>query len=149
MSNPSIDIPNLLYRYANFMDAGDFSSAAELFESGCIEVEGHEVSGRDKLIQFWKGWVFLYDGKPLTRHLITNPIISMSEDQLAASCHSQWTVLQATNDLPLQPIATGRYHDDFECTDGNWHFVKRRYDGIDLMGDMSQHTRKPTKETVE
>ncbi|MDB2438545.1 nuclear transport factor 2 family protein [Hellea sp.] len=149
MSNPSIDIPNLLYRYANFIDAGDFASAAKLFDKGCVEAEGYEIKGRENISQLWKDWIFLYDDVPQTRHLITNPIISISDDLTNASCQSQWTVLQATESLPLQPIATGRYDDNFAYADGAWYFTRRKYDGIDLMGDMSQHTRKALKETEE
>lgn len=147
MSHPSIDIPNLLYRYANHIDAGEFKAAAQLFEHGCVEVDGHEITNPQHIIQMWKDWIFLYDGQPLTRHITTNPIIELSKDKQKASCQSQWTVLQATKNLALQPIATGRYEDDFERVDGEWRFTKRRYAGIDLIGDMSQHTRKPVNTT--
>jgi len=115
MSNPSIDIPNLLYRYADFIDAGDFEGAACLFQNAKVYFDSSEtVSDEDKMVAVWRSWVKLYEGRPKTRHLITNPIIELSDDENSASCKSQWTVLQATDDLPLQVIGTGQYDDRFE-----------------------------------
>lgn len=139
MTNPAIDIPNLLYRYADFMDAGDFAGAAAMFENGYVVASGNKVAGQKSLEALWESWVKLYDGKPQTRHLISNPIIQLSEDGTRASCQSQWTVLQAANDLPLQIIGSGRYEDEFHIIDGRWHFTKRVYAGMDLIGDMSHH----------
>jgi hypothetical protein len=47
-------------------------------------------------------------------------------------------VLQATDDLPLQPIIAGRYHDRFELVDGQWRYCERVIHS-DLRGDMSAH----------
>lgn len=118
MSNPSIDIPNLLYRYADFIDAGDFEGAASLFHNAKVYFDSSEaISDEDNMVAVWRSWVKLYEGRPKTRHLITNPIIELSDDENSASCKSQWTVLQATDDLPLQVIGTGRYDDRFELVD--------------------------------
>jgi len=43
-------------------------------------------------------------------------------------------------DLPLQPIVSGRYHDCFERSDGQWRFVERRV-RTDLVGDVTRHLR--------
>jgi hypothetical protein len=43
-------------------------------------------------------------------------------------------------DLPLQPIAAGRYHDRFAFGDGRWRFAERRV-FVDLVGDVSRHLR--------
>lgn len=147
MSNPSIDIPNLLYRYADFIDAGDFDGAARLFANAEVYFDdGDAVREENEMVAVWKSWVKLYEGRPKTRHLISNPIIELSGNQQTASCQSQWTVLQATDDLPLQAIGTGRYEDTFAIVDGMWTFKTRRYAGIDLIGDMSQHVMQQVKE---
>ncbi|MFI2073943.1 nuclear transport factor 2 family protein [Streptomyces triculaminicus] len=52
------------------------------------------------------------------------------------------TVLQALPDLPLQPVAGGRYHDRFERRDGQWRFAERRV-RINPVGDASRHLRQP------
>jgi hypothetical protein len=48
-------------------------------------------------------------------------------------------VLQATDELPLQIVAAGRYHDTFEQVDGSWRFSYRDYSMLDLKGDLSGH----------
>ena len=54
------------------------------------------------------------------------------------SARSYYTVLQATPDLPLQPIITGRYSDTFQLVDGVWCFDTRVMH-VDQVGDLSQH----------
>jgi len=149
MSNPSIDIPNLLYSYADFIDAGEFAGAAKLFANAEVYFDdGEEVCEEAKMVSVWKSWVKLYEGRPKTRHLVTNPIIVVSDNQQSASCRSQWTLLQATDELPLQVIGTGRYEDEFEVFEGSWRFKSRRYAGIDLIGDMNHHVMQQVKEKV-
>lgn len=58
--------------------------------------------------------------------------------------------MQATDDLPLQIIASGRYHDRFARIDGEWCFVARDYRQLDFIGDLSRHlniaiTREPRR----
>jgi len=138
--NASIDIPNLLYRYADLFDAGDFVGAARLFDHGVLISGEHVLKGEDAIVAMWSALVRLYeDGTPRTRHLTTNPIITLAQDGLSAECRSQWTVLQATDTLPLQVVATGRYQDRFGVINGEWKFLERRYLQIDLSGDLSAH----------
>ncbi|MNG30044.1 hypothetical protein D3C84_1155770 [compost metagenome] len=47
-------------------------------------------------------------------------------------------MFQATEQLPLQVIASGRYLDRFARIDGEWCFTAREY-RLDLVGDMSRH----------
>jgi hypothetical protein len=142
--NPAIAIPNLLYTYAMRFDDGDFDGAAALFDRGGVIAGGHRIAGRDKITAMWRTWVKTYDGKPLTRHITTNPIIELSDDGLSAICQSQWTVIQAAPGYPLQIVATGRYRDELACdgegANGGWHFTSREYVQTDLVGDSSAHT---------
>lgn len=142
MTDPAIAIPNLLYRYAEAFDDGDLQSAARLFDRGCLLVGGKRISGVDAIVAMWRSWVVLYDGKPRTRHITTNPIIDLATDERTASCRSQWTVLQATDAFALQPVASGRYQDRFAVIDGEWHFTERAYGQVDLMGNTSAHMRR-------
>jgi hypothetical protein len=48
-------------------------------------------------------------------------------------------VLQATDKVPLQVIAAGRYHDEFERAGGQWRFRFRDYSLMDLAGNLSDH----------
>ena len=138
---PAIAIPNLLYEYAMRFDDGDFAGAAALFDKGCVIAGGQRIAGRDSILAMWKTWVKTYDGKPLTRHITTNPIIELSDDGARATCQSQWTVIQAAPAFPLQVVASGRYRDRFARDDaGRWHFTERTYVQADLVGDSSAHT---------
>jgi ketosteroid isomerase-like protein len=148
--DPALAIPNLLYRYADAIDAGDFDGAAKLFRHGHVIVSGKRVSGDDAIAGMWREWVQMYPtGTPLTRHLITNPIIELDDSGMSAFCRSQWTILQATQGLPLQAIATGRYHDRFSLIQGQWCFTERNYAQIDLAGDTSHHLRKKLAEEAK
>ena len=138
--HPALAIPNLLYTYAMRFDDGDLEGAAALFDRGGVIAGGQRITGRDGILAMWRQWVKTYDGKPLTRHITTNPIIDLDEGGAAATCQSQWTVIQAAPGFPLQIVASGRYRDRFACDDGGWHFTEREYLGTDLVGDASAHT---------
>lgn len=146
MNDAAIAIPNLLYLYAELIDAADFSGAAHLFRHGWVISQGQRIEGKDAIIAMWRGWMRLHNGSPLTRHIITNPIILLEEDGESASCRSQWTILQATEDFPFQPVATGRYHDRFRRIEGKWSFIERNYAQVDLSGDLSEHLLKSLKD---
>jgi len=138
--HPALAIPNLLYTYAMRFDDGDFDGAAALFDRGSVIAGGQLIAGRDGILAMWRKWVKTYDGKPLTRHLTTNPIIDLGEDGATAACQSQWTVIQAAPGFPLQIVASGRYRDSFACDAAGWHFTSREYVQTDLVGDSSAHT---------
>ena len=82
--------------------------------------------------------LILDDGTPKTKHITSNAIIEVDEEAGTATCRSYYTVLQATDDLPLQPIVTGRYHDTFHRVAGEWWFDTRVM-FIDQTGDLSHH----------
>ena len=138
--DPALAIPNLLYTYAMRFDDGDFEGAAALFDKGGVTMGGRRIEGREAILGMWQKWVKTYDGKPLTRHITTNPIIELGDDGLTATCQSQWTVLQAAPGFPLQVVATGRYRDSLACDRDGWHFTTREYVQTDLVGDSSAHT---------
>ncbi|NWK96089.1 hypothetical protein DM806_10450 [Sphingobium lactosutens] len=146
MNDAAIAIPNLLYLYAELIDAADFLGAARLFRHGGVIASGQRIVGEEAIAAMWRGWMRLYDGKPCTRHIMTNPIILLSEDGESATSRSQWTVLQATEGYPLQPVATGRYHDKFRRIERQWCFVERDYAQVDLSGDLSAHLLKSLKD---
>ena len=139
MTPPAIAIPNLLYRYALHFDDGDLVAAARLFDHGAVVVGGQRIAGAPQIVAMWQQWVRLYDGKPHTRHLINNPIIELGDDGQRATCLSQWTVIQAAPDYPLQLVASGRYQDRFAVIDDDWRFTERVYQRADLVGDTRAH----------
>ena len=138
----AFDIPNLLYRYADLMDAGRFDDAAELFDHGCIVSNGKEIRGRSAIAEFWRSFIKLHDNEMTnTRHLITNPQIEISEDGTRATGKSQWTGLQKKTDGTLTIVGTGRYRDEFAVIDGEWRFTRREYAKVDFWGEVSEHLK--------
>ena len=145
MANSSeVAICNLLYRYAELMDSGDFVAVAELFRHARVVLDPRNDASvdADGILQIWTDSVIRYpDGTPRTKHVTTNPIVEVDEDAGTATCRSYYTVFQQTETLALQPIIAGRYHDRFECVEGAWRFTERDYSLVDLVGDLSQHLR--------
>jgi len=135
-------IRNLLGRYCERMDAGNFAGLAELFAAATLADENGNVfaTGADEMRTMWERQTILYDGSPLTRHITANPVIDV--DGGSAQCTSSYVVFQGTDGQPLQPIVTGRYADTFARDDaGQWRFTQRRY-AIDHVGDLSHHLRR-------
>jgi 3-phenylpropionate/cinnamic acid dioxygenase small subunit len=138
MRTSALEITNLLYRYAELMDIGDLSGASALFTHAKVRIpQSDQLQDSQALLAQWRRSIKIYPcGTPRTKHVITNPIVEIDEVAGTATCRSYYTVLQATNDLPLQIIAAGRYHDAFELKDGNWRFSFRDYSLFDLKGDL-------------
>ena len=135
-------IANLLYTYAERIDAGDFTGAAALFDRAVIKLaEGRETDAAG-LLAIWQQRIVLYPcGSPRTKHVVTNPIIEVDAAAGTATCRSVYTVLQQVGSEPVQIIAAGRYHDSFHCEAGAWHFTTRDLSLFDMAGELGQHLR--------
>jgi len=144
MIDDAREIENLLYLYAERLDAGDFDGVAELFRHGRIRPgpdapDDASFEGRDAVRGMYEVATRLYEnGTPLTRHVTSNVIVEVDDDAGTAATRSSYTVFQRTERLALQPIIVGRYHDSFQRIDGRWWFDTRVM-FIDLVGDLSQH----------
>jgi 3-phenylpropionate/cinnamic acid dioxygenase small subunit len=143
-------IANLLYRYAECMDSGDLAGAASLFEHAHLRVGGGDGTiDAAAMLAIWKAAVMLYpDGTPRTKHVVTNPIIEVDDAVGTATCRSYYTVMQQTDDFPLQTIVTGRYHDRFQRVAGLWRYSFRDYTLVDMLGDVSHHLSRPIAGTA-
>jgi hypothetical protein len=132
------EIRNLLGIYCEVMDAGDFEGLGALFAHGRItDDKGREIArGAAAVTDLWSAMVRRYDGSPLTRHLVTGPIIEVDGD--SATCRSSFLVVQKPPGGDLMLVASGRYRDTFGVTAGRWHFVERQF-FLDQEGDMSRH----------
>jgi len=143
MSEAHEAIRNLLGKYCELMDAGQFAGLAELFAHATLADEHGNVfaTGTDEIHRRWDAQTILYNGSPRTRHVTANPVIDVDEHAGIAQVSSSYVVFQGTDDLPLQPIVTGRYLDTFTRGQAGWHFTQRRY-AIDHVGDLSHHLRR-------
>ena len=140
MPDSAREIENLVYAYAERIDAGDLAGVAELFRHGRIEAApGVVLEGVDAVRKLYESSTRLYDdGTPRTRHVTTNVIVEVDDAAGTAAARASYTVVQQTDALPLQPIIVGRYRDTFHRVDGRWCFDTREM-FVDLTGDLSHH----------
>jgi hypothetical protein len=142
MCESARQIENLMYRYCELMDTGDFAGVARLFEhADHISSSGYKVRGSEAALAYFERRTRRFEetGTPRTKHLTTNVILDVDDDVGTATASSYFTVLQAVpGALALQPIVAGRYEDRFERVGGTWRFCERRK-FIDLEGDLSEH----------
>lgn len=140
----SVEICNLLYRYAELIDKGALEDAADLFRFARIRTSGEQsLINASQLLTLWHSMIRLYPcGTPRTKHMITNPILDIDEKSGRAECRSYYTVFQSTESLPLQPIISGRYLDRFERVEGKWRFSFRDYTQVDLVGNLTHHLNR-------
>lgn len=138
MNADGLALSNLLYRYAECVDAGDFDGVGALFARARVHMSGptgEPVSG-DTVAGIMRRFVRLYDGVPRTRHVVTNTIIEFDADGCSASTRSYYTVLQILT-APVVIVA-GRYHDRFAQDGEGWYFTERVIH-VDAVGDVSGH----------
>jgi 3-phenylpropionate/cinnamic acid dioxygenase small subunit len=135
-------IANLIYRYAFLVDDGDFAGLGTLFADGQLVLNDAPAAvGAAGVERFAHASLQLHgDGTPGTRHVISNVIIEIDDDEMAARAEAYYTVFQALADFPLQPIACGRYQDSFMRRNGRWVY-RQKVIRTGLMGDLSRHRR--------
>lgn len=135
-------ITELIYTYAERIDAGDFAGVAELFADGKITVDGDVRGrrGRDEVLALYEHSTRRYpDGTPRTQHVTTNVVVRVDRGSATASARSYFTVLQAVpGELALQPVVAGRYRDRFARGASGWHFAERHIT-VDLVGQLDHH----------
>lgn len=136
-------IAELLYRYAELIDAGDFDGVGQLLGRCAVGAPGSAtVTGAAAIAALYAATTRRYPGPtgevgtPRTRHLVLNPIIEVGDG--AATARSTFCVVQCTVAVPLQPIVVGRYYDTFGHDDAGWFFTERRMD-VEFFGDTSGH----------
>ena len=133
-------IQDIMFRYAECVDLARFEALGELFAHGTLGTEGPErMRGAREVGRFYAATNKVHgDGTLRTRHLASNPIIEIEAPGQRASARSYFVVFQATDDVPLQPIVAGRYHDRFHVVGGNWWFEDRLV-LVDQIGNMKDH----------
>jgi hypothetical protein len=134
-------IQNLLSRYCELFDEGDFDGYAALFTHGRIVNRHGTLTGRDEVRAFQEN-ILLYDGKPRTRHLYSNLQVELFDGDHRARTSSCVNVFQAVPGFPLQSILIGVYDCELEKVDDQWRFVQLRFTAS-LMGDCTRHGRLP------
>ncbi|NEA41428.1 nuclear transport factor 2 family protein [Streptomyces sp. SID11385] len=143
--NASADIlavSQLIARYAELVDAGDFAGVGALFTGDSVfRGSGRPAVGGAGVEAMLNATVIRYeDGTPRTQHVTTTSAVEVDEDGRGARARSAVTVFQALPDFPLQAVAAGRYEDRLVRRGGRWLFAERRV-RVHLVGDVSHHLR--------
>ena len=135
-------ILSLLNRYSHTVDGGDLEGFAALFEKAEWYVDGTTPNRGSKEVSenILSKLIIYEDGTPRTRHVNANIEIDINDEAGTAKAQRYVTVLQQTDKLPLQPIFSGHYHDEFVRENGEWRFAKTVVHQP-FVGDMSQHLR--------
>ena len=139
-------IRNLLGRYCDLMDAGDFDGVGELFAEAVMAAgDGPPfLTTGEAIADFFRRGTQVHDGSLRTKHLILNTQFDEPDIDGTVVARSSYVVLQAVEGLPLQPIIAGRYVDTFgRDAEDAWCFTERRFH-VDLVGDLSHHLADPT-----
>jgi len=133
-------ITDLLYRYAELIDAGDFDGVGQLLARATFAGrQSPKTGGAEAIAALFAMSTRRYPehgNTPRTRHLVLNPIVEFDGD--TAGARSTFCVVQATETVPLQPIVVGRYADTFARDAGGWYFTARVVD-VEMIGDVSGH----------
>mgnify|MGYP001764672886 CR=1 FL=1 len=128
----------LMKEYCDSIDRGDLDACAALFRRGRWGIAGDLAEG-EAAVRALLANVTLYDGVPLTRHLMSNVLIEVAADGAHATARSCIMVMQGVPpDFPLQAIFIGSYQDVFEREADQWYF-RERVIVPDLIGDLSRH----------
>jgi hypothetical protein len=141
MTDAQNSIHWIMNEYCYRLDTGDFDGFAELFEHAKWVIRGDPGGGDTgtAAVRHTLQQVILYDGKPNTKHVMSNVQIDVDESLTRAKAQCYITVFQAVPpDFPLQPIFSGHYYDVLENTDKQWRFTLREI-SPDLIGDLSRH----------
>jgi 3-phenylpropionate/cinnamic acid dioxygenase small subunit len=139
-ADDKLAITELLYRYAELIDAGDFDGVGQLLARATFAgTRSPQTSGAEaitKLLAMTTRRYPEHGNTPRTRHLVLNPIVDVEDG--TASARSTFCVIQNTEMVPLQPIVVGRYFDTFAHDEQGWFFTERKVD-VEMIGDVSAH----------
>ena len=137
-----LEIIELLHRYAELIDVGDFDGVGTLLSRSSFGGTGPQgVTGAQNIAKLFAMTTRRYpehDNTPRTRHMVLNPIVELADDDASASSRSTFCVVQDTETVPIQPIVVGRYYDTFGHDDTGWFFTERNVE-IQMIGDVSAH----------
>jgi hypothetical protein len=125
------DIEALILEQFDAADCGDFDRQADLLARAHVRYEHGDhvlldVANRDDFKKAIVAATHIYeDATPRAHHVVSNVVVDVDDSLQRAQSRCYTTVLRATQDFPLQPIACGVFYDAFERDDGGWHFVDR------------------------
>lgn len=131
-------ISTTVHRYCHAFDSGDFATFAGLFERGRWFMVPEAGS---RAVDAWtRDHVILYDGRPRTRHQITNLVVDVDDTahEAAFSCYVDiWMCLAGERPVLL---AQARFYGTFRRHLDDWWWHEHVMEA-DHTGDLSRHIR--------
>lgn len=101
------EIENLIYAYAELIDAGQLEDMAQPFRHAeFLGPDGRlAATGAREFLTLQRQAVKIYSetGSPRTKHVTTNVIVEIDESTDAATARSYFTVLQSAKGLAYSP----------------------------------------------
>lgn len=131
-------IRTVLHQYCDYFDTAHFEAFAALFERGRWFMVQEPGSG--PVCDWINDNVVLYDGRPLTRHEITNLVVDTpaTSGDVRFRCYvAIWQHLPA--EAP-RLLAHARFSGTFHRHEGGWHWREHTM-SADYAGDLSTHIR--------
>jgi hypothetical protein len=131
------EISNLLYRYAELLNTGQFDLVGELFSQGRVRVEGgtKTYEGATEVAEMYRSTVGSSTGG--VDSLLFTSNLQVTVEGLEATAKSYFVAYHQRPGVIL-PVVGGRYRDQLARREGTWSFVERVMT-IDLIGDLGSH----------
>jgi hypothetical protein len=134
-----VAIERLLADYAWHVDRGEFEAFAELFRHGVWNGNW----GYEAILDWLRRNVILYDGVPLTHHVISNVSIDIDPLGDRATARSYITVFQRTPADDSVRVVTANIYDDVLVRRSDGWVFEQRVVTRRLVGDFGRHLRNP------
>jgi hypothetical protein len=130
-------IKNLIFRYAELLNTGQFDAVGQLFEHGRIQVKGNPrvYEGAAEVAEMYRSTVNVPAGGPDSLLYTTNVQVSIDGGEAQAMAYF---IAYHQRGAALVPVVGGRYEDDFIRLDGEWWF-RQRLMKVDLVGNLGEH----------
>jgi hypothetical protein len=120
------EITGLVNASAFLLDEGDVEAVAALFEESTWRSDSREevLYGSTEVRSVYEQ-LYASGRSARTKHLLTNLSVNVEPGATTASSRCYWSVLRADSEKGLTITLSGQYLDQFEKSDGRWHFADR------------------------
>jgi ketosteroid isomerase-like protein len=138
-------IQNLIARYAELLNTGQFDEVGELFKHGTVKVDGNpkQATGSVEVAAMYRESVRIPEEGPDSLLYTTNTQIEFEGE--TARARSYFAALHSKGAGVIVPVVGGRYRDTFRKRADGWCFEERRM-SIDLIGDLGDHITGPIED---
>ena len=133
-----LQVRTIVHRYCDTFDRAEFEAFAALFEHGRWFMVSEP--GSAPVLDWINENIVLYDGRPLTRHEVSNLIVEAGEgrDDVGFRCYiAIWQHLPEA--LP-KLLAHARFSGTFRRSGDDWRWHEHVME-IDYAGDLSTHIK--------